>query len=363
VVEWWSWRLAILMICICVSLMLLACSSIASTPIVTPTEMAPITLTVWMASATPLLTPLVAITATPAPQTAHPEQTITYIVNPGDTLDEVARNFGIETELLQAANPQLGSGKALTTFDRLIIPYRPPTQTPQPLDVAAPECYLTLADEYLCLGSIRNRGADAVTRISIHFVLIAPDGSLLSETVAGVEQPRISPGQSAPYRALFSVETSRASLLVTTPLPSETDSAANLSAVLTPTDDTNAASSVLEQSRVVFNLRSADAVLPEVTSIPLTVEHQLIQAEDADTVRSAGLQIAIQLSNPNEILIPRLRMIACVFNTDDKLIGYRVIDSGPLQPGETRSLEVSVQPMTDDFTELTYTIYAEALMN
>jgi hypothetical protein len=354
VLEGWSWRFAILMLCVCVSVILLACSSITSTPMVTPTEMAPITLTVWMASATPLLAPWLPITATPPAQSPRSQQTITYVVNPGDTLEEVARNFGIETDLLQAANPQLGSNPGLTTYDRLMIPYLPATQTPQPLEVAAPDCYMTLADEYICLGIIHNTSAVTVTRISLHFALVAPDGSFLSETVAGIEQPHIFPGESAPYRVLFRIA----------PTPAATASPVRvrqLSGTEVAPEATATLSLSIAQSRVVFDLRSADATSPEMTVIPLNIEHQLVADEDTTTDANSS-QIALQLSNPNDVLIPRLRIIACLFDPDQNMVGYRVVDSEALQPGETRSLEVTIEPMTD-VTELTYSVYAEALMN
>jgi hypothetical protein len=344
------------MLCICVSMILLACSSIASTPFVTPTEMAPITLTVWMASATPLLAPWLPITATPAARTPRPQQTITYVVNPGDTLEEVARNFGIETSLLQAANPQLGNNPGLTTYDRLIIPYLPPTQTPQPLDVAAPDCYMTLADEVICLGMVHNDGATTASRISVHFALVGPDGSFLSETIAGVEQPHIYPGESAPYRVLFTLKAT----------PEVTASPARVSRLIdsatpppAPLSTQEAASALsLADSHLVFDLRSADAVSPDVTAVPLTVNHQLVTGSET----GHGSQIDVQLSNPTQMLIPRLRIITCLFDANQKMIGYRVVDSEALEPGETRSLEVNVQPMVD-VTTTTYTVYAEALMH
>jgi hypothetical protein len=357
-VEGSSWRLAILMLCVCVSLVLLACSSITSTPFITPTEMAPITLTVWLASATPLLTPWLPITATPAARTPQAEQTITYIVNPGDTLEDVARNFGIETALLQAANPRLTAQEGLTAYDYLIIPYIPPTQTPQPLEVDAPDCYMTLADEYICLGLIRNSGSVTVKHVSIHFALVALDGSLISETTAGVEQAHILPGQMAPYRVLFRVIATPAA----TPSPARVNqtSMADATPVASQSapDDAARLGVVINQSRVIFDLRSADAVSPEATTMPLTVAHQRVE----NAKETSASKIAVQLSNPTDTIIPRLRIITSLFDADQNLVGYRVIDSEALRPGESRSLEVEVQPMID-VSDMTYTVYAEAIAN
>lgn len=352
---WWGWRLAVIMICMCVSLILLACAATTTTPVLTPTEIAPITLTVWLTSTASLFTPLLAVTTTPQPLAIQPPQSITYLVHPGDTLNDVAQNFGIEPDALQAANPQLGGG-GLTVYGWLVIPISQPTQTPQPLDVTAPECYLTPADEYICLGLIRNAGSNSVTRVSVQVALVAPDGSYITGTTAGVEQRHILSGGSAPYRVLFPRSRLNADPLSTATV-SHTTAATTVNRQ--PSALPPSAARVIQQSQLILSLRSADAVPLEATFLPLTLEHTLENSDD--TARKAA-QVAVRIYNPTDQMTSRLRVVVCLFDGGERLIGYRVLDLEGLQPEETRPVAVDVQPMTEA-EELTYTVYAEALSN
>ncbi len=353
--DWWSWRCAVLMICLCVSLILIACASTPPT-VLTTTNMAPITLTVWIASATPLLAPVLPITATPRVFVQRDPQTITYVVSPGDTLDDVARNFGIEPDVLQEANPQLDSAQPLTAFDHLVIPYPQPTQTPQPLHVDAPNCYITPADEYLCLGRIHNPHSDAVTRVSIRVALIAPDGSPISETIAGVEQTSILPGESAPYRALLKLTRpnhTRTSSTIETPQTTAADQQ--------PTDSLPAAAlptATLQPGHLILDLRSADAVSQDVTAVPLTLEHHWKDASAASDSSSDQHQIEVRLTNPTGQEIPDMRVVVSLFDSSDQIVGYRVVDLTALQPQESRVIDVEIQTMIET-ADLTYTVYAE----
>ncbi len=349
--DWWSWRFAVLMICLCVSLILIACAS-TPTATLTSTHVAPITLTVWMASATPLFAPILPLTATPRALVPGYPQTITYMVNPGDTLDDVAQNFGIEPDRLQAANPQLHGRQELTVFDQLVIPYPQPTWTPQPLHVAAPACYITPADEYICLGQIHNPHPDAVTRVSIRVVLVTLDGSPISETITGIEQGLIPPGESAPYRALLRLNPTGGAADTDPDETEATQDAATASHRPLPP--------IMQPGHLILDLRSADAISPDATAVPLTLEHRWKDDTGDTRAHADPPRIEVRLTNPTQQTIPRMRVIISLFDGSNRIVGYRVVDLPALQPHESRVVEVEIQTMIDS-TNLTYTVYAEAL--
>ncbi len=84
-------------------------------------------------TATPTVTPTPTRTPTPSPTpTPTPlPPTITYVVQPGDTLASIARDFDVALEDLLAANG-LTPQSIIHVGDKLVIPVYTPTPTPTP---------------------------------------------------------------------------------------------------------------------------------------------------------------------------------------------------------------------------------------
>ncbi len=106
--------------------------------------------------------------------TAEPTPTATtapayYVVQSGETLEQIAARFAMSAELLREANP----GVTLEAGARLVIP-RP---TPLPLDVQAPTCYETSTSNVLCLGRVDNPLAFPVESVTVEVSLMQADGT------------------------------------------------------------------------------------------------------------------------------------------------------------------------------------------
>jgi LysM repeat protein len=130
-------------------------------------------------------------TETPPPsETATPEGPQTYIVAEGDSLFSIAEQFGIELELLVAANPEAASG-VLLVGQTLIIPAPDsefPTATPLALTLipgTTVEYTVRPGDSLQSIAALFNSTADAIAEeneiddpntIQVGQVLLVPVG-------------------------------------------------------------------------------------------------------------------------------------------------------------------------------------------
>jgi LysM repeat protein len=308
-VEYWGLRVAFATVCIAIVAMIISCV-VSPTPVLTPTELPPITLTLWIAAtSTPLLSTILPVTATPVPVMTHTP--ITYIVHPGESLEDIAGDFDIEPDALQAANlnlrtqpPQIGQ--------HLIIPRDLPTLTPQPIELVPPTCYPTLTDVILCLGYVRNNTEQAVQRVSVLIEMLEESGSKVASQSAAVEQYSIPPGMTAPYRALFySQET--------------------------------------PYTEMIVSLQSAD---PAPVTPPVTIRDEAVTRSDTEYVIEANI------ANPGGTALENARVVVTVYEQGDQVVGFRLVDLGEMQPGESVPMRLAVQPVTST-ENLTHTLYAE----
>jgi LysM repeat protein len=205
----WGWRQ---LFAVFISVWVVGCSTTHdAAPTLSPTQLPKITLTSRPPLApTPHFTPQYTI-AMIVPVTPTP---VVYAVQPGDTLLQIARRFGVDPGQLQIANGGL-EPRSLQIGQLLSIPApvfdvegNPtlPTSTPLNLPLIPPTCYPTPTNHILCLGQVTNPLGEAIQRVTVTVSLLREDGSLLAEGQAGIEQHVIPPGRSAPYRILLKAD-------------------------------------------------------------------------------------------------------------------------------------------------------------
>jgi LysM repeat protein len=205
---YWGWRR---IIAVFVSVWVVGCTTTHdAAPTALPTEFLSITLVAYLSTAPP---PTIAPSLPPP----TPQATVTparYTIQPSDTLAEIARSFGVDLEMLQAANADLDP-RALPVGHEIIIPDpafdadgQPilPTAVPLPLALSSPNCLPLTTGSVVCLGEVINTAAVPVERVTIRVQVIGRDGQILAAAESGLEQRLLLPGSAAPYRVLFHLD-------------------------------------------------------------------------------------------------------------------------------------------------------------
>lgn len=305
--DWWAWRLAFILLCLCISAIIISCVAANPSPVLTPAELPPITLTLWIAAtSTPLFSTIIPVTATPAPlMTQTP---FIYIVHSSDSLEEIANDFGIEPESLQIVNPELRT-QAPQVGQTIIVPRGLPTLVPVQIELMPPTCYATPSEMLLCMGYVRNTSPQPVERVSALVELLDATGKQIDAEIAAVEQGMILPGDIAPYRVLFGER---------------------------------------PYHQMIVSLRSAD--LSNAALNTIAINQEAVLQDNGDYVIEALLS-----SDTN---IGDVRVIATVYNADQEVVGYRIIDAGAMDAEVTKQVRVSVQPVVASDT-LTHTLHVE----
>ncbi len=315
---YWGWRR---LLTIFVSVWVVGCSATPySAPAVSPTPQPHITLTVR----SPYLpTPPPAVAAAPAADQPASPTPVAYAVQPGDTLSGIARQFGVPLAALESANPGMDPLR-LPIGQTLIIPNpvfdaagRPslPTATPVLLALASPVCQEMPTDRVICIGAVTNPQERPVERVAVRVRLLRADGTVLAESLAGVEQGIIPPGESAPYRALLQADWR-------------------------------------EAAGTAVDVRSAERAADVVALV--AVEEERGRWEAGQYVVSA------QLRNPGRGMVRVRRAVVTLWDTAGRLAGYRVIEpEATLAAGEQTPLEVAVLPYLST-PVAGYRLYVEA---
>jgi len=191
----------------CLALALSACGHVwtllPSTPTATST-----------APAVRHITP--AATWTPLPEAPLPTWTpqptptpIVYIVQPGDTLLDIAGWFGVSATFLQQVNGILDARRLQVGQELLIPPEEPdagpliPTPTPVPVLISDTVIYETPAGSFWMLGSVTNQNAEPVERIAVEATLLDEDGRVLARGQAAATLEVVAPGEKSPFAVLF----------------------------------------------------------------------------------------------------------------------------------------------------------------
>jgi LysM repeat protein len=155
--------------------------------------------------------------ALPLADTATPTVSptpIVYVVRSGDTLLEIAQEYGVSVEAIQRANG-IEDPRFLRVGQELLIPTGEeegeatsgglllPTPTPIPFDVQGVACYETPVGSLWCLGEVVNTAAAPVTNVQMLVTLFDTAGRRMAEADTFVIADLILPGERSPFGVLF----------------------------------------------------------------------------------------------------------------------------------------------------------------
>ena len=179
----------------------------------TPTAVAGVTPT---ASDTPRPTATRRATFTPVPATPSdtPTPTVTptpiiYVIQKGDTLIPIARQFGVTVAEIQEANG-ITDPRRLSIGQEIIIPLQVapgptvvPTPTPVALEIQGLAFHRTPVDSLWCLGEVLNLSGQPAEEVQVQVSLHDEQGQLLAKAEAFVQLDILAPGGRAPFGILF----------------------------------------------------------------------------------------------------------------------------------------------------------------
>lgn len=292
------------------------------------------TLELRTASQSPPTTPRTPGVATPTASqppraTSTPSPIATpyyYTIESGDTLSTIAEQFNITVAELQKANGGIPSNRVIPG-QVLLIPVMAtiaasstlirflPTNTPLPLELSAPTCYQTPANEALCLGWVPNTLADPVTGVMVQVSLLNAEGESLLQHAVSLAQPALLPDQGAPYVVRF------------------TDPPAFASASVT--------------------LLRADQAAPEgLDTAPLTL------LESQRTVEDGLVRISGEFQHDGDSPLVDVLIIATLFDDEGRVTGFRIQrPEGEILPGETLTADLMIMPLETGIAD--HWLYAE----
>ena len=181
----------------------------ACAPPPTPSLPAALDLTPFVTSTqSPSQTPDILILAeTPLP-TPTP---FTYTVQQGDTISSIALDFGVSTDDLLAANPEI-SPNAMSVGQVINIPSNPenpsgqPTPTPAPFTIQQIECYPTADQGMWCFVLAHNDFPDFVENVSVQVTLVGAEDTVLVSQTALPLLNILPPNTSLPLTVFFHPE-------------------------------------------------------------------------------------------------------------------------------------------------------------
>lgn len=168
---------------------------------------------------TPTLVPTVTPrpTATPRPATPEPTPTpsptptpIVHVVQAGEVLSVIARQYGVPANAIQEANG-ISDPRLLQVEQVLIIPNPDdnggteptPTATPFPVAFRGVNFQETPQGSLWCLGEVSNPGNVLLSEIVVEVSLFDADGSLLAVEAAYPQLDLLLPNASVPFAILF----------------------------------------------------------------------------------------------------------------------------------------------------------------
>jgi LysM repeat protein len=233
----------------------------------------------------------------------------TYTIVDGDTLLEIALNFGIPLDKLLASNPSVDP-RFLSVGTVIVIPRAEnltedySTPTPFPIAVDVPLCYPVKDGGVWCFAMVTNNYLQPMEGISGQITLFAPDGSEVGKRIAHTPLNTLLPGETMPLIVYF-----------LPPIHQEFLPHLNeVSALLVNTND--------ERNIPVTNMRKEVNISPEGTSA--AISGSVLIPEDGNEAR-------------------RVSMLAIAYSDDDNVVGVRREDKiGPFKPGEKIFFEVTV---------------------
>ncbi|MDX1993305.1 MAG: FxLYD domain-containing protein [bacterium] len=200
------------------------------------------------------------------------------------------------------------------------------TSTPLAMLITPPDCYETPPGAVLCMGSIKNEQRSPVVRVVVAVDLFSRDGRLVRTIETLLPQQVLLPGESAPYSVLFEPEPGR----------SVGDAFGEVGATL----------------------RRADATV--TTDAPPEVAVQL----DNIMLKAERYVLTVVVTNSSISRLEALRVVATLYDEAGRVNGYRVTLTGPLDRGESTTLEMEILPQSPpQVVDVMprYTLHAEAV--
>lgn len=155
-------------------------------------------------------------TSTPVPWTPAPTATptptptpIIYIVQAGDNLLGIARQYGVTVEALQEANA-ITDPRLLQIGQELVIPREEgltsqptPTPTPLPFQIANVGCYETPVGSLWCLGEVINNTGASIEQVQVAVFLYNAEGDMVATGSTFTEFDIIPNESKMPFALLF----------------------------------------------------------------------------------------------------------------------------------------------------------------
>jgi LysM repeat protein len=260
--------------------------------------------------------PTPTFTPTPSPTP------IFYVVQSGDTLLGIAQEYGVDMTALQNANG-LADPQYLSIGESLIIPVeiekaeQPqsaaplvenlllPTPTPLPLSIAGVVYYKTPVGGIWCMGEVVNETQGAVTNMQVQVTLMDSLGTPLISEVTLAAADYLPPGARAPFGVLFQ----------------------------NPPAEANNVQALLLRAEPVGPI-TAGFVPMDVTKVEGAV---------------SGPQYRVQgtLLNSGTDTIPRIAVVAVIYDDAGKVLAYRqafLVPDQPLGPGGMLDFSVLLTP-------------------
>ncbi len=254
-------------------------------------------------------TPIVVRVPTPTPvlpPTPSPTPII-YVVQPGDTLYNIALKYGVSVSALQEANGitdpallQIGQELVIPTPSPGGEPARPPTPTPMPLLVQGFECAASALGSLSCVGEVVNPQPHPMRNVQVQIVLRDGEGRELSAGIAGTGLDILSSGGRSPFALVFNA---------------------------IPPGYARA------EARVV---RAEPTQEPGNRYGPV----ELVRSEGG--IEGADFVVRGQVRNADAGPMRRINVVVAFYNEQDQLLGFRqvVFSEEPIGPGATRDFEV-----------------------
>lgn len=148
--------------------------------------------------------------ARPAPTVIPTAALVTYVVQSGDTLVDIAAANGILLDDLLALNPEI-QPELLLVGQQLFLPPVPTdvaptvTDTDQTvaLEIGEPVTYSSTGGGAWVLGEVENVGDQTAELIQVRVTLLDQDDLILAEETVWVTPVTLRPGGKAPYGLLF----------------------------------------------------------------------------------------------------------------------------------------------------------------
>lgn len=197
-----------------------------------------------------------------------------------------------------------------------------PTPTPVHLLLPTPTCYEVADGGILCLGSVGNNRPYPTGRVALQVIIIDSNSQILRRAETTIEQRQIPRGQSAPYRVVF---------------PAQGD-------YLLAQRFSGVSVMVLRAERIEQEPR----------------RNLLEIGNDEGRFAGGRYTVSFDLYNParNGDSARFARIVATLFDREDRVLGYRIKEVEAPAAGESRAVQIEIVPVTGAVPDR-HTLYVE----